>query len=495
MIIDLLIILILMGFLSSIAILTELIVNKKLIYPEISREILHITAGITSIVAILFVQNILLLKWVSFFLVFLVFYFVYFSKLQDKDNNNSKSWGMFYFALSTFLLLFFLGDKYPDIIITSLLILTFSDSFAAIMGTFFAKSYFRITSDKKSIFGSAAFFILTFIILFFSPIYSSNFVFLARDVYLSFITAIAISVVLTSLEMISSNGLDNLTVPIFSGILLILLINPINSLNPHYFLFGLFLAFVISVISFRVKFLTLNGAAVTFLLAGFLFGLGSWKWSLPILTFFILSSVLSKIRKKKNTSVELYFEKSGTRDYLQVIANGGLGGILVILYNLFPNEIWYLIYVSSIAAVCADTWATEIGTYKKTSTFNILTLKRTEQGVSGGISWIGTFGALLGTIIISISGLFWIQNNLVDYIIIVVIAGMFGCFLDSFLGASIQAQYKCNVCGKNTERVMHCGKKTVLGNGYSWINNDFVNLFSGIAGGLVSLISIIILTN
>ena len=104
-------------------------------------------------------------------------------------------------------------------------------------------------------------------------------------------------------------------------------------------LIGILFAALIAGISFRVKFLTRSGSIATFILASFIFGLGGIKWSVPILTFFILSSILSKLRKKRNESVEIYFEKSGVRDYLQVIANGGLGGILVIINTINPNEI------------------------------------------------------------------------------------------------------------------------------------------------------------
>ena len=85
------------------------------------------------------------------------------------------------------------------------------------------------------------------------------------------------------------------------------------------------IAFVIAVISFKIKFLTKSGSIATFLLAAVIFSFGGLKWSLPILSFFILSSILSKIRKKQNEKVETYFEKSGTRDHMQVIANGGIG--------------------------------------------------------------------------------------------------------------------------------------------------------------------------
>ncbi len=68
-----------------------------------------------------------------------------------------------------------------------------------------------------------------------------------------------------------------------------------------------------------------------------------------------------------------------------------------------------MIYLVTLSAVCADTWATEIGTWKKTATYNILNLKPVAQGVSGGISVHGTIGAVLGSITILFSG--YLEHN------------------------------------------------------------------------------------
>jgi uncharacterized protein (TIGR00297 family) len=207
-----------------------------------------------------------------------------------------------------------------------------------------------------------------------------------------------------------------------------------------------------------------------------------------MMSFFILSSILSKLRKKINEEVETYFEKTGVRDYMQVIANGGIGGVLVILNSIYYSEIFFIIYLASLASVCADTWATEIGTWRKTTTYNILNLKLIKQGVSGGISLPGTIGAFLGALVIAVSGLAWINFNIVNYFFLIVFAGMFGSFFDSFLGATIQAQHKCVICEKTTEKVVHCGKKAEHQKGILWINNDVVNLLSGFSGVLIILI-------
>ena len=251
-----------------------------------------------------------------------------------------------------------------------------------------------------------------------------------------------------------------------------------------YFSITIIIALIISVISFRAKFLTLGGSIAQFILAALIFGLGGIKWSVPILTFFFLSSILSKVRKSKNKDVEKFFEKSEQRDHWQVIANGGIGGVLVVINFLYSSELLYMIYVSSIAAVCADTWATEIGTIKKAKTFNILNFKPVEQGSSGGISVMGTIGSVLGAFIIPVSSVSFLGENYIYWIFPVTVSGLLGSLADSVLGASIQAQFYCSICGKITEHKIHCGKASSLKKGFYWINNDVVNFITSCACGI-----------
>ena len=245
---------------------------------------------------------------------------------------------------------------------------------------------------------------------------------------------------------------------------------------------GFIAAVIVSVISYEIKLLSKSGAAAAVILGFFIFGLGGLKWSVPLLTFFILSSLLSKFRKGKNEEVENYFEKSEVRDYLQVLSNGGLAGILVIVYSFRPNELFYIMYLATLAVVCADTWATEIGTIRKTATYNILDFKPIAQGTSGGISMPGIFGAFLGSSIISLSGLFWLNSNIVLTIFTVIITGVIGCMFDSVLGAAVQLQYRCVQCGKITEKKIHCGIPSSRIRGMKGINNDTVNFLSALFG-------------
>ncbi len=247
------------------------------------------------------------------------------------------------------------------------------------------------------------------------------------------------------------------------------------------FIYAVILAFFVSFIAYKKEALTKDGAVAAFILGAIIFGFGGIKWSVPLLAFFIPSSILSHFRKNKKNKVDEFFEKSGRRDFGQVLANGAAGGILVIVNYFFPSVLWFWFYAVYFAVMSSDTWATELGTLKERKTYNILTFRRVEQGVSGGISLFGLFAALAGSAVIGLSALPWL-NNLSVIFPVIIVAGFIGSLIDSSIGASIQVQYQCNVCGKLTERKIHCDTQTGKVRGLEWFNNDWVNFVSGLTG-------------
>ncbi|MGE5429580.1 MAG: DUF92 domain-containing protein [Syntrophomonadaceae bacterium] len=245
---------------------------------------------------------------------------------------------------------------------------------------------------------------------------------------------------------------------------------------------------IAAVLSRRLKFLTKGGSRAAFLLAVPVFGLGGWKWGVPLLYFFLSSSILSKLRKKYNSEVDASFEKTGVRDQYQVFSNGGLGGILVIMDYFMNSGLFYLAYIGMLAAVCADTWGTEIGTLTRTKTYNVLNLHAVEQGTSGGISVPGTLGALAGALSVAISSAVWINTGLILYFCIIILAGFSGSLIDSILGTTLQSAFYCTKCGKLTEKKFHCAWPAVHKKGFLWIGNDVVNLAAGMSGGVFAII-------
>ena len=67
-------------------------------------------------------------------------------------------------------------------------------------------------------------------------------------------------------------------------------------------------------------------------------------------------------------------------------------------------------------------------------------------------------------------------------------AGFVGSLVDSILGGSIQAMFRCAVCNKETEKRVHCDMQTHHIRGFKWIDNDGVNFVNTIVGAMIVLL-------
>lgn len=265
-------------------------------------------------------------------------------------------------------------------------------------------------------------------------------------------------------------------------------------------LIGFLLAILIAYSSFKIGFLSKSGAMAACFLGTIVFGLGGFAWAVVLMGFFISSSVISKLFKRRKADLEEKFSKGSKRDAWQVWANGGVAGIFVILHAIFPDSSWpWLAFCGTMAAVNADTWATELGVLSKKNPINLVTGQSLEAGASGGVTSFGTFAAFLASLFIAILAiLFWpafLQNPIgaETWILLtgITAAGVFGSLVDSFLGATVQAIYFCPTCVKETEKhPLHtCGRRTELVRGWKWFTNDVVNTFCAFMGGFVMILS------
>ncbi|MBP1933500.1 DUF92 domain-containing protein [Ammoniphilus resinae] len=257
------------------------------------------------------------------------------------------------------------------------------------------------------------------------------------------------------------------------------------------FAWGLFLSGLISIIAYLRKSLSFSGAIAAIGIGTLIFMFGSLFWYGLLLVFFISSSLFSHFKKERKREVEELFAKTGCRDALQVLANGGLGGVLVIFSFLSADPLPYMVfYLGTIATVNADTWATEIGVLNRRAPRHILTWKRVEKGTSGGVSRLGLFASLCAAGLISLLGFIWMRMEghmeSPSIIWIGTMAGFIGALVDSLLGATVQKINICKQCGKITEKALHCGHKADFYRGYPWMTNDLVNFLSSLSGGLIA---------
>ena len=255
---------------------------------------------------------------------------------------------------------------------------------------------------------------------------------------------------------------------------------------------GFLFAFVIALAAYRARSLSRSGAWGALLEGTIIFGLGGWRWAVLLLAFFVSSSALTRTFAGRKAALNEKFDKGGQRDIGQVLANGGIASIFAGLHFFSPQALWpWMAFAASLAAVNADTWATELGVLNPSMPRLITNWKLVERGTSGGISVYGTLAAAAGAALIAAlaglvrpSGSFWIVTG------VAILGGLAGSLFDSFLGATVQAIYRCPHCEKETEKhPLHtCGTKTIQIRGWKWLNNDMVNVGCALVGAVIGII-------
>jgi uncharacterized protein (TIGR00297 family) len=186
-----------------------------------------------------------------------------------------------------------------------------------------------------------------------------------------------------------------------------------------------------------------------------------------------VGSLASKINKKANSDLK----HGKPRDMWQVLANGGWIGFLALIKGFLidrgiigPYELDFAVVILMSAAL-GDTLSSEIGMRWGKNPFRITTGKRVPVGVSGGISFAGLAGALLGGVIMSIyaSSIFGLS---IGMWLGVISAAFGGSLIDSLLGDWVQEKFErrgqLSDVGLPNERV----------SGIKGINNDAINFIS-----------------
>ncbi len=249
---------------------------------------------------------------------------------------------------------------------------------------------------------------------------------------------------------------------------------------------GLVLSLMAGGIAFRLEALSRSGWLGAVLVGTAVFGFGGWPWAMLLIVFFVSSSALTRYGAHRKAEATRDFAKGGRRDLGQALANGGIAAALAILWGLAPHPILWWMFAGSLAAVTADTWATEVGLLSGRSPRHLLTGRRVPPGTSGAVTPVGTMAAGLGALGIGILavGLSPVGGSL-GMALPVGLAGFLGMVLDSLLGATVQRIYWCDRCGKETERPIHgCGQPARPLRGWRWLNNDGVNALAALAGAL-----------
>ena len=434
--------------------------KKKYFSATFSRIFVHFTIGIMCGLSPYIFESNLVPSILGLSFVFINIFFHKHKLFESIHSQDRITYGTIYFPLSYLILSSLFWEKVEYFAI-SYFILAIADPLAAIMGKAFPLRKINLLGDEKSLGGALSMlFASIFIIYLCSTIlpFSTN-----EEGFYIFYFVLFSSIMATMAELISFKGSDNLSIPLVS-----LLSMYSFYLKPNIFEITLILSLLL-LFAFLLNFITLDGFFGSIIMSNFIIAYGGINYLTPLVVFFILSSIISKIKPKNNYSSK----ESSKRNIIQVFANGGIALSLCVCGGFLDDyQFIYYLFLSSVAAAASDTWGTEFGKFSKYRPISILSLKEMNHGESGGISILGTLGSFMGSCMIGLIGFYFTLEK--DLILIVILSGFLSSLLDSIIGASLQGKY----LDSNGIIVEDSSSNNNLINGYSWMSNDAVNLIN-----------------
>ena len=214
--------------------------------------------------------------------------------------------------------------------------------------------------------------------------------------------------------------------------------------------------FILGVITYRRKSLDLYGSIIMVIMGIVIIFSAGPNWLLLLILFLLMSLLATRYSKTYKRSLG---EFEGRRSSKNVISNG------VVAFMMAAFGGYYLPFVGgfigAIATATADTLASEIGVLHQPRL--ITTFQKVDPGTDGAVSVLGTVVGMIGAAIIGIAAfLLGIIANPVSAIIVSVVSGTVGCFMDSFLGAVFERR--------------------------DMLTNEHVNLLATITGAIVGIL-------
>ena len=164
--------------------------------------------------------------------------------------------------------------------------------------------------------------------------------------------------------------------------------------------------------------------------------LGHWTWLVILLGFLGTAHKATKWRFEEKASKGLSESSDGHRSWGNVVANGGLPGLVAIIAFILDdheNGLW--LFSAAVSVAAADTFASEIGCLDDRVRM-ITTMKKCEPGLNGGFSPNGQLAALVGSTIIAV--LAFVSEANIELAALVAVVGWLGCQVDSVLGAVLE---------------------------------------------------------
>ncbi|MBV9759373.1 MAG: hypothetical protein JO340_02315 [Acidobacteriaceae bacterium] len=271
---------------SVIALLVALraIQKRFAISPELARKLFHIAGGVVSLLLPYIFSSVAAVAVMTFCITGILLAIRLLPRLRGSvglvlNSVNRPSLGELCFPLSV-LILYALAHNQKVYFAIPLLILTFADSTAALIGSRYGSVKYAATDGVKSVEGSAAFFLVGFLGAHVPLLLWTD---LGREE--SLLVAVILAFLLVILEAVCWGGLDNLFVPLCAyAVLKNLVTLPASELLARLSIVAGSAAAIL--IWGKRTTLNLSGILGGFLLCYAVWMLADWRWVvIPLLVF------------------------------------------------------------------------------------------------------------------------------------------------------------------------------------------------------------------
>ncbi len=196
----------------------------------------------------------------------------------------------------------------------------------------------------------------------------------------------------------------------------------------------------LSVLAYAVRALDLLGAVASFFLGLEVALLGGVRWLLLMTLFPVLGVLATRIGYRRKHERKVAEAGGGERGVANVLGNGlgpGLAALGLLLGDVVPKEATAAAFATALAAVTADTLASELGVLSRRARAILPPFGPMPVGSNGAVSWAGQAAAALGAVLVAMAAavllrlpwsLAWVPA----------VAGFLGCQLDSVLGETLE---------------------------------------------------------
>ena len=469
---------------AMLCLFLSLILYKLGLPKKYTRKVVHILVGFEWVILYNYLgAGLHFLLVCIFFLLFLAV--AYRGKLMPMiSSEGDNAPGTVYYALAMTGVAS-VGCFIPEVMLPfgiGVMCTSIGDGFAGVVGQSITKWNPKIFGDK-TLFGTLTNFLLSSVsALVISKIYSIN---------LGVIACLIIGMLSAELELITPFGLDNISI---TWATTALAYSYIHFTGIGNYIIPIIVTPVIIIFAISKKALTRGGitsALVLDLAVTIAFGNSGF---IVICIFFVGAVIVDKIKNaSKNKSRTDNDSDKDCRNYMQVLSNGLVAFMSALGFLITKNSVFVVTFVASLAEAFSDTVASGIGAFASV-TYDPFRRRKCDNGISGGMSIEGTSASLVAAFLISAAAYFLKMDGYgIKEFIIVLISAFLGAVFDSMLGSLVQVKYKCEICGKITEREEHCRMATVRHSGISNIDNDVVNMIScAFASILAALIVVLI---